>query len=174
VNPEDVPAGEFDQLGAVNRLARERRKALGLNLRDAAGQIGMSFNSLSRVERGYAPDALGLLAILAWLGFPVAWLDDDPDLDAAAIDEQWAYWRGWQDCASAHRAAVDALAPPDPPARSAPEFERWLADAEPACSECGGRPKRGLIRSEDGGSWQCEGCYHDLAAGPAPTERGES
>ena len=59
--------------------------------------------------------------------------------------------------------------------------ERWLccadaviavlaaAGADPACSECGGRPKRGLIRSEDGESWQCEGCYHDLAGGPEPS-----
>lgn len=39
------------------------------------------------------------------------------------------------------------------------------AEAEPACSECGGRPKRGLIQSEDGQSWQCEGCYHDLSNG---------
>lgn len=54
--------------------------------------------------------------------------------------------------------------------------ERWLccADAviavlatgsEPACSECDGRPKRGLIQSEDGRTWQCEGCYHDLSNG---------
>lgn len=43
--------------------------------------------------------------------------------------------------------------------------------AEPKCSECGGRPKRGLIRSEDGQTWQCEGCYHDeLARGSIPDE----
>lgn len=44
----------------------------------------------------------------------------------------------------------------------------WTGQGVPACSECGGRPKRGLIRSEDGESWQCAGCYQDLAAGPAP------
>lgn len=54
--------------------------------------------------------------------------------------------------------------------------ERWLccadaviaelaAGSEPACSECGGRPKRGLIQSEDGQSWQCEGCYAELSRG---------
>lgn len=44
----------------------------------------------------------------------------------------------------------------------------WTRQGEPACSGCGGRPKRGLIRSEDGETWQCEGCYHDLAHGPQP------
>ena len=42
------------------------------------------------------------------------------------------------------------------------EWEARALDNEPACSECGGRPKRGLIRSEDGETWQCDGCYHDL------------
>lgn len=42
------------------------------------------------------------------------------------------------------------------------EWESRALDDEPACSECGGRPRRGLIRSEDGETWQCEGCYRDL------------
>lgn len=126
MTPEDLPAGAPPQLGAIHRMLRDRRKALGLNLRDAAEQIGISFNSLSRVERGLAPDSPALIAILAWLGFSVGWLDDDPDVDAAAIGEQWAYHRGWQDCASAHRAAVDQVAPQHPPARVTPEFERRL------------------------------------------------
>ena len=42
------------------------------------------------------------------------------------------------------------------------------ADSEPTCSECGGRPKRGLVKSEDGETWQCSGCYEDLARGPIP------
>jgi hypothetical protein len=37
----------------------------------------------------------------------------------------------------------------------------------PTCSECGGRPKRGLVQSEDDQTWQCEGCYRDLADGGA-------
>jgi transcriptional regulator with XRE-family HTH domain len=167
VTPEDLPADAPTQLGAIHRMLRDRRKALGLNLHDAAEQIGISFNSLSRVERGLAPDAPALIAILAWLGFAVGWLDDDPDVDAAGIGEQWAYHRGWQDCANAHRAGVDSLAAAGPPARIAPGVEQWLT-TEPACSECGGRPKRGLIRSETDDSWQCEGCYQALAAGPIP------
>lgn len=173
MTPEDLPDGKFDQLGAIHRFVRDRRKALGLNLRDAAEQIGVSFNSLSRVERGYPPDSPSLIAILAWLGLSVRWLDGDPELDAAAVGEQWAYWRGWQDCAKAHRDAVDLVAPMNPSARSTPDGEQWLR-GEPACSECGGRPKRGLIRSEDGKTWQCEGCYHDLAHGKQPAERGSS
>lgn len=168
MTPEDLPDGKFDQLGAIHRFVRDRRHALGLNLRDAADQIGISFNSLSRVERGYPPDSPALIAILAWLGLPVQWLDGDGELDAAAVGEQWAYWRGWQDCARAHRDAVDQVAPAGPPARITPEFAAafpHLASGDPACSECGGRPKRGLIRSEDGQSAQCEGCYHDLSNG---------
>lgn len=169
MTPEDLPDGKFDQLGAIHRFVRDRRQTLGLNLRDAAEQIGISFNSLSRVERGYPPDSPSLIAILAWLGLPVTWLDAAADLDAAAVGEAWAYWRGWQDCAKAHRDAVAQVAPMDPPARITPEFAAafpHLTDGGgPACSECGGRPKRGLIRSEDGESWQCEGCYHDLSNG---------
>ncbi len=170
---EDLPVEARDQLGAIHRLTRERRKALDLNLRDAAEQIGIAFNSLSRFERGHAPDAPGLLAILRWLGLPIAWLDDDRDLDAAAVGEQWAYWRGWQDCAQAHRDAVDRVAPSGPPARITPAVQAWLDDGEPKCSECGGRPKRGLICSEDGSTWQCEGCYDDLSHGLMP-DRGET
>lgn len=125
---EDLPPEARDQLGAIHRLAREHRSALRLNLRDAAEQIGIAFNSLSRFERGYAPDAPGLLAILRWLGLPLAWLDDDRDPDAAVLGERWAYWRGWRDCAQAHRDAVDRLAPLDPPARMTPEFRAWLIE----------------------------------------------
>lgn len=55
-------------------------------------------------------------------------------------------------------------------AREAEQQRR--ADVDPRCSECGGRPKRGLIRSEDGGSWQCEGCYQDLARGASDANGG--
>lgn len=126
MDPQDLPADAPAQLGAIHRMLRERRQALGLNLRDAAEQIGISFNSLSRVERGLAPDAPSLIAILGWLGFAVGWLDDDPGVDGAAVGEQWAYCRGWSDCATAHRAAVEKVAPLGPPARVTPEFAGLL------------------------------------------------
>lgn len=49
------------------------------------------------------------------------------------------------------------------------EWESRTLQDDPACSECGGRPKHGLIQSEDGQTWQCEGCYADLASGPEPS-----
>lgn len=53
--------------------------------------------------------------------------------------------------------------------READEARRFGDD--PACSECGGRPRRGLIPSEDGATLQREGCYQDLAHGPVPAEQ---
>jgi transcriptional regulator with XRE-family HTH domain len=110
--PEDRPADTPPALGALPRLARNQREARGLSLRAAAEEIGMSFNSLSRFERGELPDVTALLAILRWLGFPLEWLDDDPGYVPAG--ERWAHWRGWHDCAEAHRTAVHQLAPAVP------------------------------------------------------------
>jgi transcriptional regulator with XRE-family HTH domain len=49
-------------------LIREKRQKEGLSLRDAAHLAEVSFNTLSRVERGHIPDVGNLKSIVAWLG----------------------------------------------------------------------------------------------------------
>ncbi len=45
-----------------------RRKRLGLSLRDASAEVGISFNTLARVEKGHLPDFVNFRRLLAWLG----------------------------------------------------------------------------------------------------------
>jgi transcriptional regulator with XRE-family HTH domain len=54
-------------LGAVLRAQRRRQR---LSLRDLADQTGVSFNTLSRVERGHIPDLKNFHRITDWLGMP--------------------------------------------------------------------------------------------------------
>jgi transcriptional regulator with XRE-family HTH domain len=53
------------QLGA---LLRERRGRLGWSLRRAANEIGVSFNTIARVERGHIPDLDTYRKLGEWLG----------------------------------------------------------------------------------------------------------
>jgi transcriptional regulator with XRE-family HTH domain len=58
----------------ISRLAemlRARRRQKRLSLRDLADQTGVSFNTLSRVERGHVPDLRNLRRIAEWLDVPV-------------------------------------------------------------------------------------------------------
>lgn len=55
----------FDDLGG---RVRARRTDLGLSLRDASAEIGVSFNTLGRVERGHLPDLENFRKITGWLG----------------------------------------------------------------------------------------------------------
>lgn len=112
LDPEDRPTDTPPALGALPRIVKGQREARGLSLRAAAEEIGMAFNSLSRFERGELPDVSGLLGILRWLGLPLGWFDDTPG--DVPVGEQWSYWRGWHDCAEAHRTAVNQLAPAVP------------------------------------------------------------
>jgi transcriptional regulator with XRE-family HTH domain len=66
VNDELV---DIDQLG---NLIRKRRKKLGLNLRDVAAETEVSFNTLSRVERGQVPDLNTFRKLITWLGLEPA------------------------------------------------------------------------------------------------------
>ncbi|MEU4193592.1 helix-turn-helix transcriptional regulator [Kribbella sp. NPDC026611] len=61
----DTPAQT--PLGDALRSERRRRR---LSLRDLADEIGVSFNTLSRVERGHVPDLKNYDRIVAWLGGP--------------------------------------------------------------------------------------------------------
>jgi transcriptional regulator with XRE-family HTH domain len=57
----------LSQLG-VRLKARRREKRL--SLRDLADQTGVSFNTLSRVERGHVPDLKNFQRIVDWLELP--------------------------------------------------------------------------------------------------------
>lgn len=52
----------------LGRLLRERRKRDRLSLRQAAAEIGISFNSLARIERGRVPDIATFQRLAEWLG----------------------------------------------------------------------------------------------------------
>lgn len=54
-------------LGLSLRAERRRR---GISLRDLADETGVSFNTLSRVERGHLPDLTNYERITKWLGAP--------------------------------------------------------------------------------------------------------
>jgi ribosome-binding protein aMBF1 (putative translation factor) len=55
-------------LQSLPLLVRETRRARGLNLRDAADEIGFSFNTLSRFERGQHDLQLSnVVMLLRWL-----------------------------------------------------------------------------------------------------------
>jgi transcriptional regulator with XRE-family HTH domain len=55
------------QLGA---MLKARRREKRLTLRDLADEIGVSLNTLSRVERGHLPDLKNFQRIVDWLGVP--------------------------------------------------------------------------------------------------------
>ena len=68
-------------LGLLVRRKVERSP----NLRDAAREAGVSPATLSRVQRGHAPDADALVALARWLQTPLEKLLYDPP--AVAIPE---------------------------------------------------------------------------------------
>jgi len=56
---------------ALRRLGSRvaaQRKRLGLSLRGASADIGISFNTLARVERGHLPDLENFRRLQQWLG----------------------------------------------------------------------------------------------------------
>lgn len=58
-------------LQSLPLLARETRRARGLNLRKAADEIGLSFNTLSRFERGANDLQLrNAILVVQWLETP--------------------------------------------------------------------------------------------------------
>jgi transcriptional regulator with XRE-family HTH domain len=63
-----VPEPAISQLG---EMLKDRRRHKRLSLRDLADQTGVSFNTLSRVERGHVPDLRNLRRITDWLEVPV-------------------------------------------------------------------------------------------------------
>jgi transcriptional regulator with XRE-family HTH domain len=90
-----------------------RRKKLGLSLRDAGAEIGVSFNTLARVEKGHQPDLENLRRLLAWIGESV---------DSTAPEQG-----STPDLIAGH-LRTDPLLPPDAAARIA-AIVRDLYDA---------------------------------------------
>lgn len=66
---------------------RARRRERGMSLRDLADETGVSFNTLSRVERGHVPDLHNFRQIIDWLGVPAeVYLDrEEPSSTPKAI-----------------------------------------------------------------------------------------
>jgi len=63
------------RLGDALRAERRRRR---LSLRDLADEIGVSFNTLSRIERGHVPELKTYDRIVKWLGAPGQGLFETP------------------------------------------------------------------------------------------------
>jgi transcriptional regulator with XRE-family HTH domain len=71
------------QLGA---MLRARRREKRLTLRDLADEIGVSLNTLSRVERGHLPDLKNFQRIVDWLEVPAEQFLEPSGADASTPD----------------------------------------------------------------------------------------
>ena len=58
-----VFSGEY-----LAKLLRDRRMTKGIGLRAAAAEMGVSFNTLARVEKGHVPDIETFSRLARWLG----------------------------------------------------------------------------------------------------------
>lgn len=72
LSPMAEPA--TSKLGAA---LKARRRAKRLTLRDLSDEIGVSFNTLSRVERGHIPDLKNFQRIVDWLEMPAEMFTQD-------------------------------------------------------------------------------------------------
>jgi len=61
---------EHPSIAQLGALLRQRRREHRLSLRDLADEIGVSLNTLSRVERGHIPDLVNFQRIVDWLDVP--------------------------------------------------------------------------------------------------------
>lgn len=60
-----------EDIHALGVMLKSRRREKRLALRDLADEIGVSLNTLSRVERGHLPDLKNFQRIADWLEVPV-------------------------------------------------------------------------------------------------------
>ena len=93
-------------LGAILRARRRDRR---LSLRDLADETGVSFNTLSRVERGHVPDLKNFHRIVDWLGMPPETFlaaSDDPPSTTSVITRHLMADRRLQPDAAAKIAAL--------------------------------------------------------------------
>ena len=56
----------------LGQTLRQRRQKEGWSLRRAASEIGVSFNTVARIERGYQPDLENYRKLVEWLGLAEA------------------------------------------------------------------------------------------------------
>jgi len=80
-------AEAIESQGLAKALRMERRRR-HLSLRDLADEIDVSFNTLSRVERGFLPDLKNYERITRWLGIEtpsLAKADSVPDRTPVVI-----------------------------------------------------------------------------------------
>lgn len=73
-----MPDGPLD-ISELGKFVKERRTTDGVALREAAAAAGVSFNTLSRVERGHVPDMATFRRIADWLGVEAARFFEDPE-----------------------------------------------------------------------------------------------
>jgi transcriptional regulator with XRE-family HTH domain len=67
-----------ESLSNLGAILKARRREKRLSLRDLADETGVSFNTLSRVERGHVPDLKTFQRIVDWLEMPAeTFLDAD-------------------------------------------------------------------------------------------------
>ena len=64
----DQMANDSLDISELGALIKARRKEHETSLRDAAHEAGVSFNTLSRVERGHVPDMSTFRRLATWLG----------------------------------------------------------------------------------------------------------
>lgn len=82
-----APAEDARQnIGQLGAMLKARRRAKRLSLRDLAAEIGVSLNTLSRVERGHVPDLKNFQRIVDWLEVPAETFLE-PTTDAASTPE---------------------------------------------------------------------------------------
>lgn len=101
-DPERIPQVTRARLAELGAMVKAQRTQRGLNLRDLAFETGLAFNTLSRVERGLAPDLVNFFAIVEWLDVPPGWFSG-----AADAPGRDAYQRGWDDCAAAVSKTIE-------------------------------------------------------------------
>lgn len=88
----------------LGRLLKDRRKTKGIGLRAAAEQSGVSFNTLSRVEKGHVPDLETFSRVARWIGrSPADFLGQGSITPDSTPDRIEAHLRG--DPALSHAAA---------------------------------------------------------------------
>ncbi len=59
-----------EPISSLGAMLKARRRGKRLSLRDLADETGVSFNTLSRVERGHVPDFKNFRRIVDWLEVP--------------------------------------------------------------------------------------------------------
>lgn len=72
-----IPDPMRQRLDDLCMAFRELRAERGAGLRKVAAETGVSPVALGRFEHGRDPSLRVLLAVLAWMGLPMAWLDED-------------------------------------------------------------------------------------------------